>query len=61
MPWERVDIDLIGPYKVKSNDGKKYVLRALTMVDPVTRWFEVVRIRHPTAKETMEAFDNTWL
>ena len=60
-PWERVDIDLIGPYKVKSNDGKKYVLRALTMIDPATRWFEVVRIRHPTAKETMEALDNTWL
>jgi hypothetical protein len=60
-PWQRVDVDLIGPYKVTDKDNKEYTLRALTMIDPVTRWFEIARIINPTAKETMEAFDNTWL
>ena len=60
-PWQRVDVDLIGPYKITDKDNKEYTLRALTMIDPATRWSEIARIINPTAKETMEAFDNTWL
>ena len=60
LPWQRVDVDCIGPYTVRI-PGKKYELRAMTMIDPATRWFEVVQIISPTAKECMEAFNNTWL
>ena len=60
-PWERVDVDLIGPYTIKNNNGKEYTLLAMTMIDPATRWFEVVQIKDKSAKSTMEAFDNTWL
>ena len=59
-PWQRVDVDLIGPYTVNT-PTKKYELRAMTMIDPATRWFEIVHIKHPTSHECMEAFNNTWL
>ena len=60
QPWQRVNVDLIGPYTVKTSTGT-HELRAMTMIDPATRWFEIVAIKKPTAEECMEAFDNTWL
>ena len=63
-PWQRVDVDLIGPWTIKIKINNKIVkmeLRALTMIDPVTRWFEIVEIKHPTSHECMEAFNNAWL
>ena len=59
-PWNRVDVDLIGPLTVKTKNSTRQ-LRALTMIDPATGWFEIKDITNPTAKETMEAFDDTWL
>jgi hypothetical protein len=40
IPWKRVDLDMIGPYKVQATNGK-FTLRVLTMIDPATGWFEV--------------------
>jgi len=60
-PWERVDVDLIGPYTIRNKNGKEYTLLAITMIDPATRWFEVVPITDKSAKSAMEAFDNSWL
>jgi hypothetical protein len=31
------------------------------MIDPVTRWFEIVQIKKKTAECAMVAFDNNWL
>lgn len=59
-PWSRVDVDLIGPYTVKTPQGVKQ-LRALTMIDPATGWFEVVSVTDATAHTVMEAFNNEWL
>lgn len=60
VPWNRVDVDLIGPFTVTTPKGK-FELRALTMIDPATGWFEIKDISSPSAQETMEAFDDTWL
>ena len=60
IPWQRVNVDLIGPYTVKTPTGT-HTLRAMTMIDPATRWFEVVAINTPSSEQCMEAFDNTWL
>ena len=43
VPWNRVNVDLIGPYTVKT-PTKTYELRAMTMIDPATSWFEMVEI-----------------
>ena len=60
-PWERVDVDLIGPYTIRNDNGKTYTLLAMTMIDPATRWFEVIQIKDKTAQCAMSAFDNHWL
>ena len=50
-PWRRVNVDLIGPYSVKT-PTKKYSFRAMTMIDPATNWFEIAVIHDPNSKET---------
>ncbi len=57
-PWNRVNIDLIGPLTVKNN-GETHVLNALTMIDLATGWFEVVEVKERTAKHIAKIFDHT--
>jgi hypothetical protein len=59
-PWDRVNVDLIGPYTVKT-PSKKYELRAMTMIDPATGWFEMAPIVSPTSDEAQRIFDSYWL
>ena len=37
------------------------VLRALTMIDPVTGWFEIKAILKPDARMVMDAFYEAWI
>jgi putative transposase len=60
IPWKRVDLDMIGPYDVKAANGN-FTLRALTMIDPATGWFEVKDVPDYTANSTQAAFDEVWL
>ena len=49
LPWERVNVDLIGPYTVQMTEDSTQELRALTMIDPATRWFETSPISDKSA------------
>jgi transposase InsO family protein len=60
LPWSRVNVDLIGPYVVRT-PTTTHTLRALTMINPVTNWFEVTDIIDKSADTVMESFNNTWL
>ena len=47
IPWHNVQIDCIGPYTVHQRVNGKVVklkMRALTIIDPVTYWFEICPI-----------------
>ena len=59
-PWETVCIDQIGPYTVNTPKGPR-TLRAMTMIDPATSWFEVVEIPDCSAETAALLFDCTWL
>ena len=59
-PWNRVNVDLIGPLPFHAKNGK-LTLNALTMIDPATGWFEVVPIKDRTVMTVTAAFDDTWL
>ena len=59
-PWERVHVDLIGPYSIQS-ESKLRTLQCLTMIDPATGWFEIKAITDKRAVTVMEAFHNAWL
>ena len=60
LPWSRVNVDLIGPYVIRT-PTTTHTLHALTMIDPVTNWFEVTAILDKSADTVMEAFNNMWL
>ena len=55
-------VDLIGPYKIR---GKGYdeplILKALTMIDPATRWFEILRYDDKQAGTIANILYQTWL
>lgn len=62
-PWERVDVDIIGTYKVRTPTGV-HKLTAMTMIDPVTGWFEIAPLaenENAGSYEAQKAFDSYWL
>ena len=61
IPWNTLCIDLIGPYTVKEVGKKKWILHALTMIDPATGWFEIAEISDKKADEVANKLEQTWL
>jgi hypothetical protein len=63
IPWERVCIDLVGPYTIGDDKRKDNVttLHCLTMIDPVTGWFEIAQIPAKTADVVINVFETSWL
>ena len=41
IPWDKLCVDLIGPYKIRRKGKKDLVCRCVTMIDPATGWFEI--------------------
>ena len=41
QPWEKMCIDLIGPYTIRRKGQKDLHCQCVTMIDPATGWFEV--------------------
>ena len=60
IPWNRVNVNMIGPYTIKT-PKKTHSLRAITMIDPATGWFEVKDIASPSSDACMQAFNDVWL
>lgn len=64
VKWSRVNVDLWGPKSIVSKNGYTYQLHIMTMVDPVTGWFEMAQLYEgeaPTAKRCQEILDTVWL
>jgi len=60
--WNRVNIDLWGPKSIKNRDGQTYKMHLMTMIDPVSGWFECAVIRrNPNSDKIQKIFDDTWL
>ena len=47
VPWKCVCTNLIGPYTLKGKDGSVLDFMCLIMIDPVTAWFEIVKLPNP--------------
>ncbi len=43
-PWEALCIGQIGPYTLKGEDGSAMDFMALTMINPVFIWFQIVEL-----------------
>ena len=41
LPWDKICIDLIGPYTIQRKGQKDLICKCVTMIDPATGWFEI--------------------
>jgi hypothetical protein len=55
-----VYVDLVGPFTIRT-PTKTHSLLALTMIDPATGWFEIVKATNKSATSNQDLFHNTWL
>lgn len=60
-PWEQVDVDLIGPWKISLHDGRSFEFSALTSIDRVTGLPEIIRIEDKTSFHISKKFEESWL
>ena len=72
-PWDKLCVDLIGPYTVstkktknkkkasKNKEDDKLQLWCLTMIDPATGWFEMRQIKDKYAYTVANLVEQTWL
>ena len=58
--WQEVAIDLNGPWTFTVH-GASYTFRALTMIDTVTNYCELIRIDNKSAAHVGQKFENGWL
>ncbi len=63
QPWEQLCVNLIGPYKIKSNKrGHKIPeLKCITMIDPATGWFEIKQYDDKRSITVANIVEQEWL
>ena len=61
VPWERLCVDLIGPYTVTLDAGQQKKLWAITMIDPTTGWFDIAEIQNKHADVIANIVEQFWL
>jgi hypothetical protein len=44
IPWRALYVDLVGPDTLKGKDGTVIDFMALTMIDPASSWFKIVKL-----------------
>jgi len=60
-PWDKLCVDMIGPYTIKRKGKKELNLWAVTMIDPATGWFEMKQVEDKEAITVAEVVEQTWL
>jgi hypothetical protein len=63
MPWDRLCVNLIGPYYIKSNvKGVKIPpLKRITMIDPATGWFKIKQYDDKKSITVTNIVEQEWL
>ena len=61
QPWQKLCVDLIGPYNVEQKDKTTQTLRCVTMIDPATGWFEMRKINDKQSYTVAQQVELAWL
>lgn len=61
IPWGSIAVDLVGPWKFRDRHGFEHQFHALTIIDVVTNYVEIVRLDNKTAEHVSAQFRNQWL
>ena len=60
-PWGKLCVYLIGPYKISRKGKYTLISKAVTMIDPVTGWFELKQYRDNKAITIVNLVETVWL
>ena len=61
IPWDILLVYLIGPYKIRREiNYEQLIIKALTMIDPETGWFEKVQYNNKQAATIEKLVDQKW-
>jgi hypothetical protein len=60
-PWERLCVDLIGPYTIKREGAEPLQLWCLTMIDHAKVWLEIKELTNKEAITPASLVEQTWL
>ena len=60
-PWNKLCVDLIGPYKICRKQKEPLISKSVTMIDPVTRWFEVTQYSDKKSMTIANLVETSWL
>ena len=62
IPWNKICVDLIGPYVIRRKGKKENLhLEALIIINTVTGWFEVVQYDNKIAITIKNLVETMWL
>ena len=60
-PRNKLCVDLIGPYKIRRKGKDPLILKAVTIIDPLTGWFEVIQYSNKKAMTIANFVETLWL
>ena len=60
-PWNKLCVDLIGPYITLRKRKKPLTLKDVTMIYPVNGWFEITQYSNKKAMTIVKLVETTWL
>ena len=61
IPWNKLCVDLIGPYKIHIKGREPLILKDLTMIDLVTGWFEIRQYNNKKEMTIADLVETMWL
>ena len=59
--WNKPCVDLIDLYKILIKEIVPIILKSVTMIDPVSRWFEIMKCNDKRAMMIEKLVETTWL
>ena len=59
-PWDKMCIDLIGPYKIRRKSKSDLICNAVTMIDPATGQFELHQIPDKRSDTIADIAEREW-
>jgi len=59
-PWDKLCVDLIGPYTMNRKGKPSLTLWCVTMIDPATNWVEIQEIPNKRADTIANIIEQTW-
>jgi len=60
-PWDKLCVDLIGPYTIKRKGKPDLKIKCVTMIDPATSWFEIAQYDDKRAITIANIVEQQWL